>query len=508
MDALPSSHRRRNWSAATATPILIAATLSLLAPTGAAAAQAPQVITAHPLDRLVAGADRLFALGGAEVRTLDGFGQTLGRCAGFAPPPQGSQERRAALGGPDAEETLRAAGLPDDDSTPEAEEALEDEGLGPKRRTRPQPDGGILPHALAASEASDVVWIATSSGVFRGNENGCLPSGLDGRDLLLVAAAGGEVVAATEDLLFERAPQIGDDGDGDSEDGDSGDGGAPFTVVAGLSERPRALAIGADGAAIVADDDGVLVIGGDGTTERILDRPTDAVAVCGGAAIALAGDGVYRWTPGTLPVRTSDRPPVRGIACGPPSGEAAWIATGLGVWTSPDGANWTERRETLGRRVAGAATVGSRIWLAIDSELIAFDPTRQVRAPGRPSPRPTIVPAETAGGGPPPIATRRLVAPTLPWPEVTALFGFARTTARRRWQVMMLLTFPLGRAAGRHVDPTVVAAESVRRDQALAREQIDLAAEARDDDDDDDDLDDGEREARLDSLRQEREALR
>jgi hypothetical protein len=496
-----------------AAPILVAAvaaaTLSL-APKGAVAFQATPVVTAHPLDRLVAGADRLFALGGAEVRTFDSFGQTLGRCAGFAPPPQ--KEHRAALGAPDAEETLRAAGLPDDDSTPEAEEALEDEGLGPKLRTRPQPqsDAGILPRALAVGEGSGVVWIATSSGVFRGNENGCLPSGLDGRDLLLVAAAGGAVVAATEDLLFKRAPQIGADLDRNSEDGDSDDDPATFTVVAGLSERPRALAIGADGAAIVADDDGILVMGGQGTTERtterILDRPTDAVAVCGGTAIALADDGVYRWTPGTLPVRTSDRPPVRAIACGPPTGEAAWIATGLGVWTSPDGANWTERSETLGRRVAGAATMGGRIWLAIDSGLVTFDPKRQERAPGRPSPGPTLVPPETAAGGLAPIATRHLVAPTLPWPEVTALFGLARTPDRRSWQVMMLLTFPLGRAAGRHVDPTVVAAESVRRDQALAREQIDLTTDTRDDDDDD--LDEGERQARLDSIRQEREALR
>ena len=97
------------------------------------------------------------------------------------------------------------------------------------------------------------------------------------------------------------------------------------------------------------------------------------------------------------------------------------------------------------------------------------------------------------------------MAPTLPWPEVTALFGVARTPDRRSWQVMMLLTFPLGRAAGRHVNPTAVAAESARRDQALAREQIDLAAEA---DTNDEELDDGEREARLDSVRQEREALR
>ena len=70
---------------------------------------------------------------------------------------------------------------------------------------------------------------------------------------------------------------------------------------------------------------------------------------------------------------------------------------------------------------------------------------------------------------------------------------------------MMLLTFPLGRAAGRHADPTTVAAESARRDQSLAREQIDLGAEAGPNDDQ---VDDSEREARLDSVRQEREALR
>ena len=52
-------------------------------------------------------------------------------------------------------------------------------------------------------------------------------------------------------------------------------------------------------------------------------------------------------------------------------------------------------------------------------------------------------PADAAGFAP--IPTRHLVAPTLPWPEVTALFGVARTPDRRSWQVMMLLTFPLGR---------------------------------------------------------------
>ena len=462
--------------------------------------------TGHPVDRVVAGFNRLFALSGNEVRTFDGNGETLGRCAGFAPPPE--KERRAALGGLDAEEALRAAGLPDDDSTPEAEEALEDEGLGPKRRTRAQSrsEAGIVPHALAASETSDVVWIATSAGVFRGDENGCLPAGLDGRDLLLVAAAGGALVAATENLLFMRAAVVDQVSNGKEtgRDGDSDDSdGASFTVIAGLTERPRALALGADGAAIVADDDGVLVIGSDGATGRLLDRPTDAVAVCGGVALALADDGVYRWTPGAAPVRTSDRPPVRGVACGP-TGQARWIGTGLGVWTSPDGATWTERTETLGRRIAGAATIDDRVWLAIDSALVAFDPTDEEHGRDRRSAERSRGPAGGAAGFVP-IPTRHLVAPSLPWPEVTALFGAARTPDRRSWQVMMLLTFPLGRVPGRRADPTTVAAESARRDQSLAREQLDLGAEAGTNDDE---VDDGEREARLDSLRQEREALR
>ena len=499
MDALSSFHTYRrchSWQAAIAGTALAAATLFLFMPKRAAAFEARRVMTADPLEQVVGGANRLFALSGTEVRTFDGDGETLGRCARFAPPPQ--KERRASLGGPDAEETLRAAGLPDDDSTPEAEEALEGEGLGPKHRTRPQPEGGILPRALATSDASDIVWIATSSGLFRGDENGCLPAGLDGRDLLLVAAAGGAVVAATEDLLFMRAPWIDRD-----KDGDSNTDAATFTVVAGLAERPRALAIGEDAAAIVADGDGVLVLGGGGTRVRILDRPTDAVAICGGVALALADDGVYMWTPGRPPVRSSDRPPVRRISCGP-AGEARWIATGLGVWTSRDGSTWTERTETLGRRVSGAATIGDRTWLAIDNGLIAFDPTGEEHAEARLSPRPSTVPPDLAAGLAP-LPTRRRVPPTLPWPEVSALFDLARTPERGSWRVMMLLTFPLGRPAGRHADPTAVAAEGARRDEALAREQIDLGAEG---DTNDEELEEGEREARLDCVRQEREALR
>ena len=71
----------------------------------------------------------------------------------------------------------------------------------------------------------------------------------------------------------------------------------------------------------------------------------------------------------------------------------------------------------------------------------------------------------------------------------------------------MLLTFPLGRVAGRRIDPSALAAESARRDQVLAREQVDLATNP-DAGPNGEELDLGERRARLDSIRQEREALR
>ncbi|HSY37954.1 MAG TPA: hypothetical protein VLA79_00460, partial [Polyangia bacterium] len=128
MDALSFSRCCHRCLAAIAAAAMAAAPpLVIFTPKRAAAFAAPELMTGHPLDRVVGGADRLFALSGTEVRTFGGDGETLGRCAGFAPPPQ--KERRAALGGLDAEEVLRAAGLPDDDSTPEAEDALEDEGL-------------------------------------------------------------------------------------------------------------------------------------------------------------------------------------------------------------------------------------------------------------------------------------------------------------------------------------------------------------------------------------------
>lgn len=465
----------------------LAAVSGLTTPAHAARPAGPSTAIERSLERLVAGADRLFALGGGEVLTFDGDGRRLGRCAGFAPPAR--PPRRERLGAPDAEEVLRAAGLPDDDSTPEAEDALAEEGLGPRRRPRAEPEGAIVPRALAAKRDASAVWIATSSGVFRGDENGCRPAGLDGRDLLLVAAAGDTVVAATEDLLF-RESSANAAGEGPGGDDDT----ATFTVAAGLAARPRALAVWPDGTPVVADDDGIQLFPGDGTAARILDRPADALVICGDSALALANDGVYRWTAGAEPVRTADRPPVRTLACGPAPG-VRFVATGLGVWTSSDGAAWTERAETLGRSVTGAATEGGQTWLALEDGLIALDLTASEASGPPPSQRAAIEPLGFA-----PLSNRRLAAPTLPWPSVTAMVGAERTTDRRVWEVMLLLTFPLGRGP-RRVDGTPVAAERARRDQALAREEIDLAAAAP--------AGAGaERAARLESVLQEREALR
>ena len=177
---------------------------------------------------------------------------------------------------------------------------------------------------------------------------------------------------------------------------------------------------------------------------------------------------------------------MRTLACGPAPG-VRFVATGLGVWTSSDGAAWTERAETLGRSVTGAATEGGQTWLALEDGLIALDLTASEASGPPPSQRAAIEPLGFA-----PLSNRRLAAPTLPWPSVTAMVGAERTTDRRVWEVMLLQTFPLG---------TPVAAERARRDQALAREQIDLAAAAP--------AGAGaERAARLESVLQEREALR
>ncbi len=424
---------------------------------------------------LVAGRSRLFAIDDAAVVTFDDAGRPIARCDRFAPPPA---ERAAGpgIGAPEAEDVLRAAGLPTDDlDSTLAEDLLDNEGLRPIRRRRTPPAAPPIElRALAADPMRDEVWIGSSAGLYRADADGCSPRALAGRDVRLVAAAGAVVAAATDDLLWRFDATTGS-----------------VAGVSGLVSLPRALAIASDGQTLVGDGDGLLAIGPDGAAARLLARPIDALAACAGLNAALADDGVYVWADGGQPVRLGARPPARTLACGPGAGPR-WLAAGVGLWRSADGDDWADLPGWRGLSIAAAATVVGRVWLIADGMLLSADADGAAglatkTAAKRPSPpRALAAPAE---------ATTLSPLSLLPWPQVTVLVAGQRTTTRAGWSAVVLLTFPLsGRRRGRSV-----AAERARRDGALAAEEVVLSRAPMDDD---------EREARLRAARQEREALR
>jgi hypothetical protein len=455
-----------------------AATLTAFA--GAAPAVAAP---AERITNLVAGASELFALRANDVVRFDDAGRELGRCPRFeAPPPE--RTRAPAPPAVDADEALRLAGLPDDDpDSPEAEDVLEDEGLAPRRRARSAPpggppgsEGGIVAHALAASPASDDVWIATSAGIYRGRGGTCARVALPGRDTVAVAAGGGAIAVATQDMLWRA------------------DGSGAFRVAAGLVARPRALAVVDAEHTLVATADAVVEVGPFGVTRAVLDRGADALAVCDGVALALAGDGVWTWTGDAAPDRVGDRPPVRGVTCGDGVGAAArFIGAGGSLYVSSDGSAWHETVALRGRAVGDAAALAGRVWVAVDDGLVGFGgpPSPQAARPrALPAPRPPALP-------PPP--TSRLLQPVFPWPHLTLVLTGQRTPLRDGWSVVVLLGFRFGRTAAAGSDRRLLAAELVRRDAALAAEEQALSIPTDDD---------PSRTARLRAARQEREALR
>jgi ligand-binding sensor domain-containing protein len=417
------------------------------------------------VEKVVAGRDRLAALTASGVALLDGAGRPLARCAGFdAAAPRAEHDRVGAL---DADEALAGAGLPDDDDSTDGEDALADEGLGSGRRRRASAVLPPLPRDLAADPFEDAVWIATSDGLYRGSEAGCTRAGLTGHELTLVAVGDDVVAVASEGLLWRFDAST-----------------ASATVAAGLPLRPRALAVADGGRVLVGDDDGVLEVRAGAEPVRRLDRATDAVAFCGGTLLALADDGVYAEQNDAL-VRVSDRPPVRALACGSPTGPL-FVASGVGLWTSSNGAAWREHPGALGRSLSAAAVSADRIWVAADGQLEILDD----EAPG-PSARLAPVPAGAL------LPRAPLTPPTFRWPLLTLALATEQRQTRIGWSVVVLLTFPLGRrAAG--PGPTELAAELARRDAALAAEQVALASRASDD----------EAVARARALEQERIALR
>ena len=420
---------------------------------------------AEPLTHLVAGRAALHALRGNTVVSFDASGYESWRCDGFEAPPERVARTHAAA--VDADAALTLAGLPDDEpDTPEAEDALADEGLVIRRKLAPAVAAAIVVRALAAADISDDLWIATSAGLYRGRDGACPRQALAGRDVLAVAAAADTVLVATADLLWRGA-----------------DGATP-RVIAGLTHRPRAMVAIDDVRGYVADDDGVLEIGRYGVRGRVLDRATAAIAFCGGVVLALARDGTYRWTPGQPPARAGDSPPARALACGTDA-NTRFVATGDGLFTSRDGATWIERIEGRGRVVAGAAAAGDRLWLAIDDRLVALDGHRQ-----RAAPSPHRAEVRMA-----PLDTGRLVAPPAPWPQVSLVFAAQRTPSRFGWSVVALFAFPLERAVTAGGDRRRLAAEWLQRDAALAAEATRLSASEED-------------TALLRVVEQEREALR
>jgi hypothetical protein len=466
-----SVHTRRTSLAATA-----ALAIALAAPARAAAAPGERIAD------LVAGTTLLFALRGNTVVTFDAAGREIARCRRFQTPPSDPGRQLSARSGPfDAQEALRQAGLPDDDlKTSEAEDVLAAEGLAPRRQRRVAPDAPIIVHALAASAAADEVWIATSAGLYRGRRSGCARVALAGRDVVAVAAAGAAVAAATADLLWRSA-----------------DGGDSFRVAAGLAARPRALAV-VDGArTLVADDDAVVEIGLDGVARTILARGGAVLAGCDGDALALVGGGVWAWRMDAPAERVGARPPARTLACG--DGRAArFVAVGESLYASADGAVWRERPALPGRTFA-AAMIGNRIYLATDEGVMLLDERSQVPLEDRGARHlPSALPPPTAL---PPLPTARLLEPVFPWPQVALVFTAERTALREGWSLVALVVFRLERTAAAHGDGRRVAAELVRRDAALAAQEMELLAAPPEDDD-------PSRNARLRALRQEREALR
>jgi hypothetical protein len=437
-----------------------------------ARATAAGATTTNRIASMVAGAHTIFTLRDNRVLALDEAGRQIGSCSRFeAPPP----ETPAAPPGTivDVDEALRLAGLPDDDpDSVEAEDALADEGLLARRRPRAAGTDGIVARALAASPAGDDVWIATSSGLFRGRDGTCARAALPGRELVAVAAAGESVAAASEELLWRA------------------DGGGVFRVAAGLTARPRVLAVVDSGHTLVASDDGVTEIGPWGGIRPVLDQGTDALAVCGGLVLAFAGDGVWTWTGDAPPQRVGDRPAARALACG--DGRAArFVAVGGGLYSSADGAAWRDWNPAPGRSVAAAAAIADRIWIAVDDEVI---PLRTGAAPGS-----VPLPASPAPPAPPRLPLGRLEDASFPWPRLMLVLAGQRSALRDAWSLVVLVAFPLGRAPASGVQRRQLAADLLRRDATLAAQEAALSAAADDD---------PSRAARLRAIRQEREALR
>jgi hypothetical protein len=312
--------------------------LALAAPRPASAdALAP--VGTEPVGRVVAAGPGVAVLRRGGVWLLDGEGRVGGRC--LDPGPRLDHRRRGDGTARAPEEVLREAGMTDDDESDDAEALVDDEGGGPRAARRTSVAAGTV-RALDVAGAEDAAWIGAEDGVWRLDvaTGRCVRAGLAGRAVRRVAAAGPLVVAVAGATVWRA--NLG-----------------PFELAAVLPSPVRAAALAGDGTILVADDDGVVEAGPARSARRVLDGRVEALAACGPAVYALAHDGVHRLN-GADVERLGPPPPARALAC-------AWpglLAAGVGLWSSPDGATWTEEAAGVGRSFSDVTFAAGRPWLA------------------------------------------------------------------------------------------------------------------------------------------------
>jgi hypothetical protein len=454
-----------------------AAAAGLALALAAAPARARGPILPGDVRQVVAAGARVAAIRGDDVVVLRADGAWLGPVAA-ATERRGDPPRARRARGLGADEALDLAGGPDDDLESDAvEEALDDEGLragGPPGRARARRrgrrddagGGGDGGGARALAAGAQAIWAATGSGVWRidaGGAAGPAAARVGARGLRLDALTAAETAPVLAALSGDRVVR-------------SGDGGASWSVLAVLDAPARAVVLSRDGGDLfVLDDEGVAQIA---HGERMPVGPGRArhVARCGDDLMILTDDGVYAWRWDRGSERRSGPLPARRLVCSPEA-PGLILALGAGLLVSGDGArSWVVRADLPALDVQSAAIGGGRIWVGtaaglFDAPLAA--PPPPPRGAAAPEPRPT---AARLGA---PVAQAPVWPGLLPRVSLVLVTDTV-TPGTRRGQVLLLLTFPLGRA--RPVGSDGLARERLRRRAAAAAELARLAAADRNDD--------------------------